>query len=214
MSEYRYALARRAGLDPGPFAPMYLYAQLVQGFPVGTTLTQNLQILEAQGIERSADYSLGVTESLYDDSDQPTAADRARALRYRVSGYGWRYLSHADEATIDAWMEGEHLPIVILLDVYPNFDYAGHTDATGTTYPLLIQPRSPGMAYRGSHVVVGYRTDAQGVWFLNTWGAGYGEDGWAELSWAALAAEGYVYFLQRQTRILAPRSYPWRTIVT
>jgi hypothetical protein len=54
------------------------------------------------------------------------------------------------------------------------------------------------MSFGGGHMVIGYSTDAQGVWFLNSWGTGYGQNGWAELSWSALAATGYVYVLEKQ----------------
>jgi hypothetical protein len=199
VSEYRYALARNAGTDPGPFAPMYLYAQIVHGFPVGTTLNQNLRILEDQGIEPASQYSLGPTRALDDDSDQPNAEDRARAAQYRLTGYGWRYIPHAGEQTVVAWMAQNHLPIVIILGLtYRNFDDAGHTDPAGVSYPLLIGPPTPGMSFGGGHMVIGYSTDAQGVWFLNSWGTGYGQNGWAELSWSALAATGYVYVLEKQ----------------
>jgi hypothetical protein len=205
-SEYRYALARADGVDPGPFAPMYLYAQIVQGFRGGTTPDQNLQILSEQGIEPEAQYSLGLTQSLLDYTDQPSAEDRLRAAPYRLPGYAWRYIPHADRQSLDAWMTQHHLPIAILLDdVFHNFDYAGHTDPAGVSYPLLIGPPAPGMAFRGSHMVMGYKTDPQGVWFLNSWGAGYGGNGWAELSWAALAADGYVYVLEKQSpAVIAP----------
>jgi hypothetical protein len=195
-SEYLYSLAREAGMQVGPFAPMYLYAPLVQGVSVGTTLQQNLKVVEDRGIEPASSYSYGATEADMDYADEPTAADETVAGLYRLDGAEWVFWVHADERSIESWMGATHRPVVFVLNDYHNFDSAGHSDNAGVSYPLLIQPPPPGAPFRGSHIVIGYRTDADGVWFENSWGTGYGRNGWAELSWSFIQQQAIVYVLR------------------
>jgi hypothetical protein len=195
-SEYLYSLAIAAGMEVGPFAPMFLYSQLTQGVSVGTTLQQNLSIVESEGIEPASSYSLGPSNALLDYTAQPSASDRATAASYRLDGADWLFWVHADEQSIESWMSSTHRPVVFVLNLYHNVDDAGHTDADGVSYPLLIQPPAPGAAFRGSHIVIGYRTDADGVWFENSWGTGYGRNGWAELSWSFIQQQAIVYVLR------------------
>jgi hypothetical protein len=198
-SEYLYSLAVEAGMAVGPFAPMFLYAQITHGISVGTTLQQNLSIVTAQGIEPASSYTYGASNAMLDFSDQPTAIDRAAAGSYRLTGADWLYWVHASERLIESWMSSTHRPVAFVMNLYHNFDYAGHTDGAGVSYPLLIQPPPAGMAFRGGHMVIGYRTDANGVWFMNSWGTGYGRNGWAELSWSFIQQQAIVYVLRSRS---------------
>jgi len=65
---------------------MYLYAQIAQGnWAAGSTFPDNFGIMEAQGIDRSADYPQGD----YDYTTQPTAAEVAAAAAYKITSYSW-----------------------------------------------------------------------------------------------------------------------------
>jgi hypothetical protein len=199
MSEYLYSLAMAGGMSVGPFAPMFLYSQITHGVSVGTTLQQNLSIVTAQGIEPASSYTYGPSNAMLDFSDQPTPIDHAAAGFYRLTGADWLYWVHASEQQIESWMSSTHRPVVFVMNLYHNFDYAGHTDGAGVSYPLLIQPPPAGMAFRGGHMVIGYRTDANGVWFMNSWGTGYGRNGWAELSWSFIQQQAIVYVLHSRS---------------
>jgi hypothetical protein len=195
-SEYLYSLARAAGMQVGPFAPMYLYSQLAGGVSVGTTIQENLQIVEKSGIEPASAYSYGGTSAVLDDTDQPTAADVAAARPYRLDSADWLYWVHADERSIETWMASTRRPVVFEFNGYHNFDYAGYTDADGVSYPIVVQPPAPGTTFRGGHYVIGYRTDADGIWIENSWGPGYGKNGWAELSWSFIQQQAIVFVLR------------------
>jgi hypothetical protein len=195
-SQYRYSLAVAGGAHVGPLAPMFLYSQIARGQRVGTTLQQNLGVLESQGITPISDYSYGTQAGLYDYTDQPSDTDRVAAAHYRLVNAYWDYWVHADERSIETWMSANHRPVVFVFNVYHNFEWAGQTDANGVSYPLLVQPPTEDMGLGGGHMVIGYRTDACGVWVMNSWGNRYGKNGWAELSWSFIAQQAIVYLLQ------------------
>jgi len=60
--------------------------------------------------------------------------------------------------------------------VYPEFDAA-----TASSY--LVGPPTAGETSRGGHAIAAFAYDQNGVWIMNSWGTGWGNGGWAELSW-------------------------------
>ncbi len=174
--------ARRDGYYPGGdaatggFAPMYLYSQVTRSGD-GSSFTDNLNILQAQGIAPRIDYAQG------DDNgaDQPTPAEQQAAAPYLISGYSYLLPRTGPlQQQIEGSIAGGD-PVVLAVPVYSNFDAA---DATH----YLIDG-TPG-ALEGYHAVFASHYDEQGVWVLNQWGADWGRDGYAELSWAFV--NGYV----------------------
>ncbi len=171
--------ARRDGYYPtggngaGSFAPMYTYAQIVQGANEGTSLDDNLTIEENQGIDTRADYAQGD----YDYSSQPTSVEQTNATRYKIASY--QYLLYrggqgtAAQQAIEASIAGGD-PVVLSIPVYDNF-----YNASPSNY--YIDDISGD--FRGSHVVFASKYDANGVWIENQWGTRWGLNGWAELSW-------------------------------
>ena len=170
--------ARRDGYYPdggagGGFAPMYLYSQLTNGSNIPTSFNQTLDLQVAQGVDTRADYAQGDT----DYADGPTAAERASAASYRISGYTVLFQGgeqgDAARAAIEASIAGGD-PVGLGLPVYDNFwnADAGHSYIDG----------APGVSY-GNHTVFATRYDANGLWVENQWGTGWGRNGWVELSW-------------------------------
>lgn len=169
--------ARRAGNYPlkygvGGFAPMFLYAQLVNGQNVGTTFASNLNLMQAEGIDPRFDYSQGS----YDYLSLPTTDEKTVAARYKISG--WKDLPtgpKARESIERAISSGD--PVAIGFPIYPAFE-----KANAKSFNVDV-PR-PGDASLGNHAVWSPAYDEQGLWVENSWGTNWGMYGWVKLSWA------------------------------
>jgi hypothetical protein len=172
--DYRYWLRNHATGETATFAPTYLYSQLAHGSDTGSSFYGNISILQSQGIDHQSDWTHGTT----DYTTQPTAAETAAAAPYKItSGANLFYgASTANQAAIQATMAGGK-PVLLAIPVYPEFDAVSSTS-------LLVDAPKAGEASRGGHAVFAAKYDAAGVWIENSWGAGWGKSGWAELSWA------------------------------
>jgi len=69
-------------------------------------------------------------------------------------------------------------PVMVGIPVYPEFDYVNSSNG------WLVNPPTVGENSRGNHAVFSPKYDANGIWIENSWGTGWGNGGWAELSWA------------------------------
>jgi hypothetical protein len=157
------------GTGTGNFAPMYLYSQLVHGQNAGTYFKDNLNILQ-RGIDTRADYSQGD----YDYLELPTDRETYNATHYTIASY-----SEVSGPNLQGWIETTMAggnPIAIGIPVYPEFDQASASN------PLVGLPKR-GEASRGGHAVFASKYDANGLWIENSWGTGYGLNGYVELSW-------------------------------
>ncbi len=170
--------AKRDGYYPaggangaGSYAPMYLYSQLVHGQNVGTYIHDNFNIMQQQGIDTRADY----TQGDYDYTDLPTQAETANAVHIKIASYN-EVDGVNQQSNIESILAGGN-PVVIALPIYPEFDHATASN------PLVGLPQ-PGETSRGGHVVFATKYDANGLWIENSWGTGWGLNGWGELSWA------------------------------
>jgi hypothetical protein len=176
--------AKRDGYYPaggaggtGSFAPMYLYSQIVHGQNIGTKFSDNLNILR-QGSDTRADYFQGD----YDYKDLPTGNETTNAVHYTIASY-----NDVSGSNLQGWIEASIAggnPVAIGFPVYPEFDHASASD------PLVGLP-SAGERSRGTHAVFASKYDANGLWIENSWGTGFGLNGWAELSWSFV--NRYVY---------------------
>jgi hypothetical protein len=173
--------ARRDGYYPtggagntGGFAPMYTYAQLVQGRNADTTLAANLAILEQQGIDTRADYTQGDTTY----TTQPSATERGRAATYKIASYS--DVSNPGGTGLQTWIETSIAggnPVALTIAVYPEFVHVG----AATNY--LVGTPQPGEKPLGEHAVFASKYDQNGLWIENSWGTSFGLNGYAELSW-------------------------------
>lgn len=156
-----------------PYAPMYVYSELVQGVNKGTSFEGNFGI-EQQGIDTQADYVQGN----YDYTNLPTAAEQENASHYHSTGYTQIYAQgagSAQQAIENAMAAGK--PVAVGIPVYSNF-----MNATASA-PLVDVPPAGAPLY-GGHAIVAMKYDANGLWIENQWGTSWGLSGWGELSWS------------------------------
>jgi hypothetical protein len=165
-------LMNEQGIAGGPMAPMYVYAQIVKGRNINTSITTNLQIQKDQGIDTRADY----TQGDYDYTTQPTAAQRTTAGHYRISSYDIVPLDGNLKTTIETAVANGYA-VVIGFRVRDSFTYV---DAENPVYAPGDDGTDP---IDGGHsvVVVGY--DQNSFRFENAWGDDWGAAGFASASW-------------------------------
>jgi hypothetical protein len=163
----------RTSLGGAPYAPMFLYAQQVQGdCSSGTSIEGDLDIMKSQGIDTAADYE--PMEQDLDCATQPTVQNLAVAAKYKVLDYENPDMSDPKTAIVQELAAGR--PLVLGIEVYDNF-----FNATASDY--LIGAPGPGEGSNGGHGITAFKYDANGVWILNSWGTSWGLQGWGELSW-------------------------------
>ena len=172
--------ARYQGLSTtATFAPMYSYSQIHSDNSPGgggTWPAAAYGIGSTQGIDTQADYPQGTLNY----TTQPTAAQRASAASYKSGDFSYLYAGVPGAAGVPAIQNAiatAH-PVALTMPVYSAFDVLSgsndHLDAD-----QIVES-----TYRGSHevLIVGY--DATGVEIQNSWGTGWGNRGFAHLSWS------------------------------
>lgn len=160
---------RRDGIAGGALAPMYSYAQLARGRDEGSTFQGNLRIATTQGIDTRGNY---LPQGDFDFTTQPTSAQRTNAARWKLSSYKGIAV---DRTAISTSLAAAR-PVVIGMEVYGNFfsvsgGNSGYYDAVSGTFA-------------GYHAVTALGYDSRGLRIQNSWGAGWGDRGFATLSWS------------------------------
>lgn len=123
-----------------------------------------------------------------DFATQPTSAQRTNAARFPIaspnllfSGAGLADTTRVIKAAIAAGS-----PVLVNVPVYANFQAANATN-------FVVGPPSTNETPSGIHALFAPRYDEQGLWVENSWGTGWGNRGWAVLTWdfvARYALEG------------------------
>src|SRR3954451_19072040 len=181
----------------GRLAPMFKYSQLVHGQNVGTAIDDHMVIAERQGVDARSDY----TQGDYDYIHTPTAHEIANAAQWRLSGHTDLAVrpgtgSVTSDSIKAALAAGK--PVVIGIPVYTNFFYvssANHGYYSGISGSLA-----------GYHAITALGYSATGLRIENQWGAGWGERGFATLSWAFV--NGYVFQATSVGPLVAPTTTP------
>jgi hypothetical protein len=160
----------------GMQAPMYIYAQIAKGQDNGSYVSQNFSIAQSQGIDTEVDYSQGD----YNYTTQPTSAERSNAAQYKISSYFNIFTGTQTSNTAQVLLEAQlasGFPAVITLPIYPEFDNANSSNS-------LVGTPTSGQVSRGYHEITAFGYTSQGLLVENQWGTGWGNNGWATLSWA------------------------------
>lgn len=166
--------ANRRGLSGAPYAPMYLYSQMVNGAcQTGAQISDPLELLLRQGIPSATRYQpmqQNLDCRLF-DVDASTERD---AAQHRITSY--RGLDTDDVATWIMTEIGDGRPVALGMQMYNNFMNA---DADH----VFVDVPPAGEQTLGGHAIAAFAYDQNGVWILNSWGTEWGRNGWAQLSW-------------------------------
>ena len=188
---YRYWLRNRISGETSTFAPMFLYSQITGGTDSGSSIGDNVNLLESKGIPHEADYAQGYLD--YDT--QPTPAEVQAAASYPIASGSFLMfdtgIGNEAQIAIEASLASGR-PVILSFPMFANF-----IEANAASY--FVDVPSPDMASYGYHGVFAPRYDSKGVWIENSWGTDWGRSGWAELSWAFVneyAAEGWTMAAQ------------------
>lgn len=162
-------------LESNQFSPAWLYNQINGGKDHGSLISDALDLVTSQGLDTLEEfpYSSGDYTSL------PDFSSAKRAARYRAGG--WQALPNNVEQIKGILAGGE--VVIVSLAVYGDFDRLSRANPVYET--LAGEPR-------GKHavVIVGYDdqvVDANGrrgaFKIMNSWGTGWGIDGFGWLSY-------------------------------
>ena len=166
----------KEGIGGGGVEPMYTYSQVDGGADNGSTIEGNLTVDKTQGIDVQSDYYQGN----FDYKDQPTTAEKAAAVNWKLSNFTDLAVGQSSSSTVTqdsietALAAGD--PVVIGIPVYNNFFYV---TATGNGYYSTTSG-----AFDGYHAIAALGYNSQGLVIENSWGAGWGDGGYATLSWS------------------------------
>jgi hypothetical protein len=184
---------RHAG-RPQTFNPMYTFSQIHGANGQGSYPLDALKIAQTQGNDTLAHYS----HDVLDWWDTPNQSEVANAANYRITGYHtYATGTGAGSDSYMNWIANElgtnKRPVAIGLRVRagfetemnlnPQFGVAGSD--IGNDTPLLVDEQG-NVEY---HEVLAIGYDQYGVWFQNSWGAAYGNNGYGRLTWAAVASD-------------------------
>jgi hypothetical protein len=166
----------KQGIAGGRLAPMYTYAQLVRGQNTGTYIDDHLTIARQQGVDSRSDY----TQGDYDYTNLPTAHEVSNAAHWKVSGFtdlavGQSAASTVTQQSIEGALAAGN-PVVIGIPVYNNF-----FSVSSTNHGYYASVSGP---LAGYHAVTALGYDATGLRIENQWSGGWGDRGFATLSWA------------------------------
>ena len=166
----------KQGMSPVALEPMYTYSQVTGGHDNGSSIEGNLQIDQSQGVDNQADY----TQGNFDYWDQPTAAEKAHAVNWKLTSYADLSIQPSGSSAVTKQSIESALaagnPVVIGIPVYSNFESIGTANQgyyAGASGSLL-----------GYHAITALGYNANGLVIENSWGTGWGNHGYATLSWS------------------------------
>jgi hypothetical protein len=172
------------------FSPAYIYNQratanrTVDG---GMTMIDALRIATSQGVSTLAT----MPYNQRDWQTQPSAAARAEAARYLSASYQNVFIGQGRanlEAIKQRLATGE--AVLLAVPVYSEFFRVTSTNA-------VIDIPASGSAFYGGHAIlaVGYDNATRRVKFVNSWGAGWGQGGYAYLTYAFVQQKAWEAWL-------------------
>lgn len=180
--------AKRDGYYPlSGFAPGFLYDQAVHATDTSsngdTSFHSNLKIQVVEGLDTQGDYF----QPARPDGSTYAVADAVltNAARYKIA-QGYTDYFKADPTDFVNFIKqrlASGNPVALGIETSSAFDQAGTNG-----YSAYITDTSK---TDGAHALFAYGYDAQGVLVENEWGTGWGNGGYAELSWGYVEALGH-----------------------
>jgi len=183
LKSYQEGIEHHWTLDADhTFSPAFIYNQIHHSTDCkgGTSLVDALNMLRRDGVPPLSSFPY-VKDSC---SAQPSAAVKQMARSFSIAD--WRRVNVQDETEIKNNLSAG-FPVMLAIEV----DDAFMNLKGDAVYNKFVGPS------RGGHaiVAVGYDDQRQAVKLLNSWGTGWGDDGFGWVSYPtirAIAREGYV----------------------
>jgi C1A family cysteine protease len=150
------------------FSPAYIYNQINFGEDSGSFISDALNLVVNQGVDNLEGFPYKVA----DYRTKPDAMSTKRASRYK--GSSWAGIRNITTDIKNVLATGT--PVVIGFAVYPDFDNIGTTNETYN---------SAAGTYRGRHAatLVGWDDSKQAFKIINSWGTGWGLNGYGWLAY-------------------------------
>ncbi|MCL2482174.1 MAG: hypothetical protein FWF43_01910 [Propionibacteriaceae bacterium] len=174
--------AKSAGQNVQAFSPTYVYAQINDGKDKGSYVEDAMSLATKQGVDTQDDY---LPQGNFNWRSQPTAAQNSNASKYRLTGFQTLFSVWRDRGTIDkrgyiesALSSGK--PVVIGMMTPGSF--------TSWSQKNLNVAYTDTRPSDDRHAMLALAYDANGLIVQNSWGTGWGADGYIKLSWASVAA--------------------------
>jgi hypothetical protein len=190
--------AKHLNMEETAFAPMYIYSQINVSYmysynpqyvlsacrtqsltDCGAFTRDGLQLTMEQGVDTQSSY---LPQGTNNWTDQPTAAQRANAVNYKFGRWNILFSGEIDatginrETAIKTALTNSH-PVVIGMRVRAGFYDLSPTntlDTDTTSYSI------------GNHAMLAVGYDKDGLLLQNSWGNGWGSDGFGRVSWAVV----------------------------
>lgn len=192
------------------FSPSYIYNQIhVSNTPDGggTYIGSALSLLETQGCTTLDD--MPYNGAVYGYQTQPTSQQTANAANHKIMS--WEYLPSGNYNEIKSQLAKKN-PVVIAIPVYPDFDSISPSNE--------VYDNTSGTS-RGNHAlcVVGYDDSKNAVKIINSWGTGWGLNGYGWISYNLiqdLSLSAYVIdelsAPENLTLTASPQSLTWNPV--
>ncbi|MFE0020942.1 C1 family peptidase [Amycolatopsis sp. NPDC059021] len=169
-------LMKEQGIAGSPMAPMFIYSQIAKGNDQGTWASVALPMEQKQGIDTKSHYWQGD----FDYTTQPDQSERTNAAHYKLSGYTELPTSGsaAKQAIENAISQGQ--PVPIGFTVHQSFMDLDSSTASDYSYLPGDSSSDPVV---GGHEVTIVAYNQQGVKIENSWGSGWGANGFVTVPW-------------------------------
>ncbi len=180
--------AQSQGHSGAPFAPMYAYSQVDGGADLGSSPASVFEVLRKQGIDIEAHYAVHHVSPYLDWRHLPSTAERTSAAANKIAGWITLYNTYpAPGASAKTTLErtlASGRPVALAIGVYNNFELAEGPDAFVSSTGAVGQPL-------GYHEVLAVGYTSRGVVIQNSWGTGWGDQGFATLDWNYVTQHSY-----------------------
>ncbi len=171
-------------------SPSYIYNQITQGQCKGTSISQSLQLLVDQGASELEIFP-------YQSSGcnlQPTTAQRTNASNFKMGDF--KFLSGENLVAEVKTVLTQGNPVVVAMGLDPEF---GRKDSFGLSAYRPHQVQKEKIFGAHAMLVVGYSNQYNAFKLVNSWGEGWGDDGFV---WVDYAAFENVFDVNNPFRVL------------
>ena len=183
--------------DSTIFSPSYIYNQFATSNISGMLVVDGLQLIVSQGVAPLASFP-------YDDQDwqtQPSESAQTTASNYKAKSYEvLQNISNSDLEILKSHLDDGD-PFVMDIPLYSQYQLVGWNITLVTDIPTVISVPSASnlfqvQEYRHAITIVGYDDTLQRFKFVNSWGTGWGENGYGYVTYGYVVEMGTnAYFM-------------------